>query len=73
MPDDTMDNIRKHLKTLGLKRMETALTETLAGAAKQNLPAAAVLERLLEIEAVVGQSGQKISQHKRGGHVPTAI
>jgi DNA replication protein DnaC len=32
--------------------METALEETLAVAAKQNLPTAAVLERLLEIEAV---------------------
>ena len=52
MPDDTLDKIRKHLKTLGLKRMETALEETLAVAAKQNLPTAVVLERLLEIEAV---------------------
>jgi DNA replication protein DnaC len=52
MPDDTLDKIRKHLMILGLKRMETALEETLAVAAKQNLPTAAVLERLLEIEAV---------------------
>jgi DNA replication protein DnaC len=52
MTDDTMENIRKHLKTLGLKRMETALEEILAVAAKQNLPTATVLERLLEIEAV---------------------
>jgi DNA replication protein DnaC len=52
MPDDAMNNIRKHLKTLKLNRMETALEETLAVAAKQNLPTAAVLEGLLEIEAV---------------------
>ena len=35
-----------------LSRMEKALDETLAEATKKNLPAAAVLERLLEIEAV---------------------
>jgi DNA replication protein DnaC len=52
MSDDTMENIRKHLKTLGLKQMDTALKETLSAAAKQNLPTAIVLERLLEIEAV---------------------
>jgi DNA replication protein DnaC len=52
MPDDTMQNIRKHLKTLKLNRMEKALDETLALAAKQNLAPAAVLERLLDIEAV---------------------
>jgi DNA replication protein DnaC len=52
MLDDAMDNIRKHLKTLKLNRMEKALEETLADAVKQNLPTAAVLERLLEIEAV---------------------
>ncbi len=52
MPDDTMGNIFKHLKTLGLKRMEAALDETLTAATKQNLPTVAVLERLLEIEAV---------------------
>jgi DNA replication protein DnaC len=50
--DQTIDNIRKHLKTLKLNRMEKALDETLALAAKQNLAPAAVLERLLEIEAV---------------------
>jgi DNA replication protein DnaC len=52
MSDDTMENIRKHLKTLGLKQMDTALKETFSAAAKQNLPTAIVLERLLEIEAV---------------------
>jgi DNA replication protein DnaC len=52
MSDDTMENIRKHLKTLGLKQMDAALKETFSAAAKQNLPAAIVLERLLEIEAV---------------------
>jgi len=52
MPDDAMDNIRKYLRTLKLNRMEKALDETLALAAKQNLAPAAVLERLLEIEAV---------------------
>jgi len=50
--DQTMDNIRKHLKTLKLSRMERALDETLALAAKQNLSPAAVIERLLDIEAV---------------------
>jgi DNA replication protein DnaC len=48
----TMDNIRNHLATLKLSRMEKALDETLAEATKNNLPAAPVLERLLEIEAV---------------------
>lgn len=52
MPDDAMENIRKHLKTLKLNRMEKALEETLAVAVKQNLPTAAVLERLLETEAI---------------------
>ena len=52
MPDDAMDNIRKHLKTLRLNRMEKALEEIFAVALKQNLSTAAVLERLLEIEAV---------------------
>jgi DNA replication protein DnaC len=52
MTKEAMDNIRKHLKTLRLTRMEKALEETFAVAAKQNLTAAAVLERLLEIEAV---------------------
>jgi DNA replication protein DnaC len=48
----TMDNIRSHLATLKLSRMEKALDDTLAEATKKNLPTAAVLERLLEIEAV---------------------
>lgn len=47
----TMDNIRKHLETLKLARMEKALDETLAEAIKKNRPVEAVLERLLEIEA----------------------
>lgn len=47
-----MDNIRKHLATLKLSRMEKALDETLAEAAKKSLATEAVLERLLEIEAV---------------------
>ena len=52
MPDDTMANIRKHLKTLKLSRMKKALDAELSAAAKHNLPTANVLERLLEIEAV---------------------
>ncbi len=52
MVDGSLDNIRKHLKTLKLSRMEKALDETLAMAAKQNLTISDVLERLLEIEAV---------------------
>ena len=52
MPDQAMDNIRKHLKTLRLNRVEKALDDTLAVAAKHNLAPATVLERLLEIEAV---------------------
>jgi DNA replication protein DnaC len=47
-----MDNIRKHLATLKLSRMEKALDETLAEATKKSLALEAVLERLLEIEAV---------------------
>ena len=48
----SMDNIRKHLTTLKLQRMEKALDETLAEAAQKSLPAEVVLERLLEIEAI---------------------
>jgi DNA replication protein DnaC len=47
-----MDNIHSHLKTLKLARMEKALDEIFAEATKKNLSATAVLERLLEIEAV---------------------
>ena len=47
-----MDNIRRHLKTLKLSCMEKALDGILADATKKNLSATAVLERLLEIEAV---------------------
>lgn len=52
MTDDPLKNIRKHIKTLKLTRMEKALDDELAAAQKQNLPPAALLERLLEIEAV---------------------
>lgn len=52
MSEGKTDNIRKHLKTLKLSRMEKALDETLAIAAKQNLSSMDMLERLLEIEAV---------------------
>lgn len=52
MQDNTLDNIRKHLQTLRLKRMDQALDEELAAAHKQNRPTSKVLERLLEIEAV---------------------
>jgi DNA replication protein DnaC len=52
MANNTLENIRKHLQTLRLARMEKALDAELAAAQKQNLPTAAVLERLLEIEAV---------------------
>ena len=52
MTDNTLDNIRKHLATLRLKRMDQALDEQLAVAHKQNRSTAQVLERLLEIEAV---------------------
>jgi DNA replication protein DnaC len=48
----TMDNIRKHLATLKLSRMEKALAETLAQGVKKNQTFEAVLERLLEVEAV---------------------
>jgi DNA replication protein DnaC len=52
MPNNTLENIRKHLQTLRLARMAKALDAELAAAQKQNLSTAAVLERLLEIEAV---------------------
>lgn len=52
MTHDTMETIGKHLKTLKLSRMQKALDEVLGTAARENLPTAAVLERLLEIEAV---------------------
>jgi DNA replication protein DnaC len=52
MAEGATDNIRKHLKTLKLLRMDKELDETLALAARKNLAPAAVLERLLEIEAI---------------------
>jgi DNA replication protein DnaC len=52
MAEGATDNIRKHLKTLKLSLMDKALEETLGLAATKNLAPAAVLERLLEIEAV---------------------
>jgi DNA replication protein DnaC len=52
MPNNTLENIRKHLQTLRLARMQNALDAELAAADKQHLSPAAVLERLLEIEAV---------------------
>lgn len=52
MPDTIVEHVRKHLKTLKLNRMEKALDVTLAQAAQQNQSPVAVLERLLEIEAV---------------------
>lgn len=52
MTEGATDNIRKHLKTLKLRRMDQELDETLALAARKHLATAAVLERLLEIEAV---------------------
>lgn len=52
MTESAIDNIRKHLKTLKLSRMDKALDETLGLAARKNLAPATVLERLLEIEAV---------------------
>jgi DNA replication protein DnaC len=52
MPDDPLQNIRKHIKTLKLTRMEKALDDELAAAQKLHLSPAALLERLLEIETV---------------------
>lgn len=44
-------HIRKHLQVLKLRRMEKALDEQLALAARENLPVSEVLEHLLAIEA----------------------
>jgi DNA replication protein DnaC len=52
MAEGATDNIRKHLKTLKLRRMDQELDQALGLAARKNLAPAAVLERLLEIEAV---------------------
>ena len=52
MADNMLDNIRKHLETLRLKRMDQALNEELAAAHKRNRSTVQVMERLLEIEAV---------------------
>jgi DNA replication protein DnaC len=52
MPNDTLDNISKHLNTLKLTRIQKALDAQLDAAEKQKLPTAVVIERLLEIEAV---------------------
>lgn len=52
MPDDPLDNIRKHLQTLKLRQIERILDDQLAIAEQQNASTAFVLERLLEIEAV---------------------
>lgn len=64
-----MDNIRKHLATLKLSRMEKALDETLAEATRQNLPVEAVLERLLEIEAT-SLIERRIERRIRESRVP---
>ncbi|MBU1449327.1 IS21-like element helper ATPase IstB [Patescibacteria group bacterium] len=47
LPDKTLENIRDHLKLLGLGRVQEVLDEELALAAKENRPTATVLERLL--------------------------
>ena len=52
MSNDTLDNIRNHLMTLRLKRINDVLDQELAAAQKQNRSTTQVLERLLEIEAV---------------------
>lgn len=48
--DDSLVHIRNHLQTLKLYRMEKALDEELAQAARENLPVSKVIERLLAIE-----------------------
>jgi DNA replication protein DnaC len=50
IPDDSLAHIRNHLQTLKLYRMEKALDEELAHAARKNLPVSKVIERLLAIE-----------------------
>jgi len=52
MAEGATDNIHKHLKILKLSRMDKELDQTLALAVRKNLAPVAVLERLLEIEAV---------------------
>jgi DNA replication protein DnaC len=47
---DTTAKIRTYLKTLKLDRMESALDEELARAAKQTVPSSELLERLLSLE-----------------------
>lgn len=49
--DHTLEHIRKYLKTLKLHRMDKALDEQLAHAARENLCVSKVIERLLAIEA----------------------
>jgi DNA replication protein DnaC len=50
-PKDGPDRIRQYLGALRLYRMERALDETLAWAAREKPPVSAVLERLLAVEA----------------------
>jgi DNA replication protein DnaC len=51
MPEDTLTNIRNHLKTLKLLWIQKALDEELSYAARQALTPTEILERLLSIEA----------------------
>jgi DNA replication protein DnaC len=50
-PNQPLENIKKHLKTLKLKYMEDILEIELTKAAKENLPPIMVLERLLSAQA----------------------
>ncbi|MBW2605823.1 MAG: IS21-like element helper ATPase IstB [Deltaproteobacteria bacterium] len=52
MPNNILENIRKHLQTLKLHQMENALDTELANGEKNNRSTAETLQRLLEIEAV---------------------
>ena len=49
--DETLEHIRKYLTILKLHRMNEALDEELAYAARENLGVSKVMERLLAIEA----------------------
>ncbi len=50
--NETLENIRKHLRTLKLYRMEESLDEVLSNGERNNMTTSKIIEHLLEIEAI---------------------
>lgn len=67
--DDTLTQIREHMHTLKLHRMEEALDEELSRAARDNLATTTIIERLLAIEAA-SLSERRIERRIRQSKLP---